>query len=234
MTQTPAPQRGDVADIGYADPPPKDGGPKHRTPKPDERVAIRLHGHPYRYVVRVASSKGAEPKLAELTIIADDAAQPVGYEALRSVPARRLAYSARQWIARAGNAFAQPGDYSETHTRPQVAATAPNDRLADLLELIEHAIMDGLPVRPTVAKRLRISTATLDRMIRKARAEGLLEGIEIPRRPSPRQRDALLARHLAEEWNAEHGPDVEPPPELLAELDRLRRQTTDRNQEADQ
>jgi hypothetical protein len=36
--------------------------------------------------------------------------------------------------------------------------------------------MTGEPVRPTVAREMHVSTSTLDRMIAKARAEGLLEG----------------------------------------------------------
>lgn len=190
VTTAPPPQRGDVESVDYADPPSARGRAKHRTPNPDERVAIRLHGHPYTYVVRVATAKGAEPKLSELTIIADDG-RAVDYEALRSVPARRLAYSARQWIVRGGGLLASPEDYRETFTQPENA----DPKLSELHWRIEAAIMNGEPVRPTVAAQLGVSTATLDRMIRKARTEGLLEGVEIPRRPSPRQRDALKARH---------------------------------------
>jgi sugar phosphate isomerase/epimerase len=81
--------------------------------------------------------------------------------------------------------------------------------------------MNGDHIRETIARDLQVSTRTLDRMIAKAKALGLLDGIEIPRRPSPRQRDLLLARHLAEKWLDENGPYAEPPPEWLAEIDRL-------------
>lgn len=196
MTKTPpALQRGDVESVDYADPPKKGTKPRYRTPKPDERVAIRLHDHPYTYVVRVTATKGNAPALAELTIVADDpGSEPVDYEALRSVPARRLAYSARQWISRGGGAFAMPDDQRDTFTQPDNA----DDRLVKLPDLIENAIMDGLPVRPTVAAQLGVAKRTLDRMISKARAEGLLDGIEIPRRPSPKQRDTLTARRNQE------------------------------------
>lgn len=195
VTETPPlPHRGDVESVDYADPPAKGDQSRYRSPKPDERVAIRLHGHAFTYVVRVTAARGAEPKLTELTIVADAPDIPVDYETLRSVPARRLAYSARQWISRGGGAFAMPDDHRETLAQPESA----DDRLVKLPDLIENAIMDGLPVRPTVAAQLRVSTATLDRMIRKARDDGLLDGIEIPRRPSPKQRDALTARHRQE------------------------------------
>ncbi|BBY76594.1 hypothetical protein MPRF_34930 [Mycolicibacterium parafortuitum] len=87
-----------------------------------------------------------------------------------------------------------PDDQRDTLAQPENA----DDRLVRLPDLIENAIMDGLPVRPTVAAQLRVSTATLDRMICKARDEGLLDGIEIPRRPSPKQRDELTARRHQE------------------------------------
>ena len=224
----PEPQRGDVESVDYADAPPARGRAKHRTPKPDERVAIRLHGHPYTYVVRVAVARGSEPKIAELTIIADDGNNDaVDYEALRSVPARRLAYSARQWIARAGNAFASPDDYRETFTQPENA----DPKLTELHWRIEQAVMNGLPVRATVAAQMKVSKRTLDRMIAKARAEGLMEGVEIPRRPSPRQRDALAARAEAELYLSEHGLDAELPADVAERLHPKPARTDD--QEAD-
>lgn len=220
VTSGPKPQRGDVESIDYADPDheaDKRTGLFGRIPKPDERIATRLVGHPYLYVVKVSTDKRAGPRLTELTITADDG-HAVDYDALRAVPARRLAYSARQWIDRAGGQVMFPGDYRETRTRPESA----DPRLSELGWRIEQAVMNGEPVRATVAKQLGVSTATLGRMIRKARAENLLEGVEIPQRPQPRQRDALRARHLAEQWLDEHGPNAEPPPELAEELHRLR------------
>jgi hypothetical protein len=227
VTGTPEPQRGDVERVTYADPDPLEGKRRkdepfgERVPKRGERVAIRLVEHPVTYVVQVTTSAATGPTISELTLIADDG-HAVDYAAVRAIPVRRLAYSAAGWIDRAGGQIAFPGDYSETHTRPEIAATSPNDRLSELPWRIESAIMSGEPVRPTVAREMHVSTSTLDRMIAKARAEGLLDGIELPRRPSPQQRDALRARHMVEQWLDEHGPDTEPPPEFRAELDRLR------------
>ncbi len=189
-------------------------------PEHGERVAIRLVGHPVTYVVRVTTSAATGPTISELTLIADDG-NAVDYAAVRAIPVRRLAYSAAGWIDRAGGQIAFPGDYSETRTRPEIAAASPNDRLSELAWRIESAIMSGEPVRPTVAREMHVSTSTLDRMIAKARAEGLLDGVELPRRPSPQQRDALRARYMVEQWLDEHGPDAEPPLEFHAELRRL-------------
>ncbi|SIL58010.1 Uncharacterised protein [Mycobacteroides abscessus subsp. abscessus] len=223
MTSTSDPQRGDVVRVDFADPDPTPMRRKGaRMPAPNERVAIRLHGHPATYVVRVMTNAAAGPTISELTVIADEG-QAVDYAAVRAIPVRRLAYSAAGWIDRAGGRIAFPGDYSETRTKPEVAATAPNDRLHELAWRIESAIMGGEPVRPTVAREMHVSTSTLDRMIAKARAEGLLDGVELPRRPSPQQRDALHARYLIEQWLDENGPDAEPPPEIRAEIERLQR-----------
>ena len=134
--------------------------------------------------MRVVTGSRSGPQLAELTIVADEG-HVVDYDALRAIPARRLAYSARQWIDRAGGQVGFPGDYRQTHTQPENA----DPRLSELHWRIEAAIANGEPVRRTVAAGMGISTATLDRLIAKARAEGLLEGVELPRRPQPRQRD---------------------------------------------
>lgn len=203
----PQPEPGDVVSVDYADPDPKPKGRTPfnvRTPKPDERVAIRLHDHPFTYVVRVATGKQSGPKLTELTILADDS-HTVDYEVLRTVPVRRLAFSARQWIARNGGMFAAPGDYRQTHTQPENA----DPQLTELAWRIEYAVMNGEPVRKTVAADLGVNLRKLDRMIARAKAEGLLDGVVIPRRPQPQQRDALRARHEAELWLDTHGPHAE-------------------------
>lgn len=168
--------------VTYADPPPG-GRTPFRTPKPGERVSIRLRGHPRTYVVRV-STTGREPYLTELTMTADDGSA-VDYAALREVPARRLAYSAAQWIARVGGALAYPSDQTETRTRPDDA----DPRVWDAAQVADRALALGLPVRQTVADELSVSTRTADRLLAKAKAEGFLDANDLPRRPQPRQRD---------------------------------------------
>ncbi len=177
-------EHGDVVEVGFADPLAAGRTGPFRAPTPADQIAIRLHGHPYRYVVRVAVSRGLEPKLIELAITADDG-RGVDHAAVRSVPVRRLAHSAAQWMERAGGAFALPGDYEETHRRPENA----DPRLYEVGWRVEAAIMNGEPVRRTVAQQMNVSLATLDRLIAKAKAAGFLDGADLPRRPPPRQRD---------------------------------------------
>lgn len=197
MTAKNRAKRGDVESVGYADADkaaaadaavrasdPVDRLVQAPTPAPDERVAIRLVGHAMTYYVRVTTSLATGPVITELTLAADDG-QAVDYAAVRAIPVRRLAYSAAGWIDRAGGVLAFPGDYAETRARPESA----DPRLSELAWRIESAIKAGEPVRPTVAHDMHVSPSTLDRLIAKARAEGLLKGVELPRRPQPQQRD---------------------------------------------
>lgn len=222
------PQRGDVIDVDYADEDKAAAAKAARAagtepwhapaPTPNERLKIRLHGHPFTFVVRVKANPTTGPVLTEFTVTVpegDDHA--ITHAALRSVPLRRLAYSAWNFINSGGGLIGSPGDYRETHTRPDVA----DPRLGELHWRIEQAIRDGDPVRPTVAKQLGVSPKTLDRLIAKAKAEGLLDGVELSRRPPPRQRDALIARHEREQWLDEHGPHKTPPPEFMERQRRL-------------
>ncbi|OBG00706.1 hypothetical protein A5773_04250 [Mycobacterium sp. 852014-52450_SCH5900713] len=182
----PDPQRGDVERVDYADPDPlagKRSGPFQRVPEPDERVAIRLVGHPFTYAVRISTSRSG-PRLTELTITADDGAT-VDYAVVRAVPTRRLAYSAAQWIDRAGGLFGFVDDIAETHSQPD----NPAPKVYEAAQIANNAIALGLPVRPTVAEKLNISKTTVDRLLKRARAEGWFNDEPLPKRPQPQQRD---------------------------------------------
>jgi hypothetical protein len=178
----PKPRRGDVVQVEV--------GKKSADP-----VKIRLAGHNCTYLVRVALTDTG-PELAELTMIAD-AGHAIDYESLRAVPARRLAYTAAQHLDR----LAGPPNFS-------LAAVAgrgwPADRITQFAEdtkppptvgvlravaLAEHALSLGLPVRPTVAAQLGVSKTTVDRLLKRAKAEGLFEDRPLPKRPPPQQRD---------------------------------------------
>lgn len=184
------PQLGDVESVNFADPDPypeaaKRHGPfRRRVPGPDTRVAIRLHGHPFTYAVRVTTDKQSGPQLTELTIVSDSHAH-VDHGAMRSIPLRRLAYTAAQWIEPCTGLIAFLDSMGEVRGRP--AEAAPDVYLA--AQMAEQALALGMPVRPFVAKELDVSTRTVDRLLAKARAGGWFDSGPLPKRPQPRQRD---------------------------------------------
>lgn len=154
-------------------------------PEPDERVAIRLHGHPQTYTVRAETGPDG-PQLTELTITADKG-QAVDYAIAQPV-VRRLAATAVQWHHRLGGLIASVADTAQTHTRPELGT---DDRLAAVARCVQEARELGLPVRKTVSDRLHVSLGTLDRLIRQAKDEGLLDDESLPKAPPPRQRDSF-------------------------------------------
>ncbi|BBZ08301.1 hypothetical protein MDOR_24700 [Mycolicibacterium doricum] len=186
-TTRPQLKRGDVESVDYADPDPKPGshsGPFGRTPRPDERVAIRLAGHPVTYVVRVTTSRGSGPALTELTLTADDGAV-VGYDEVRAFSVRRLAVTAAQWIERCGGQIGYVDDTAEVQTQPENH----DPRVYRAAQIAERALALGQPVRPTVAAELHVSTKTVDRLLKRARSEGWFDDEPLPKRPPPRPSD---------------------------------------------
>lgn len=177
---------GDVQSANFADPATPDTpiGPLGRIPSDDERVAIRLVGHPFTYIVRVATAKGRDPRLTELTALADDGAE-VDHQAMRRVPVRRLAYTAAQWIERWGGQVGSPSDTVESRTQPENH----DPRIYQAAQIAERALSLGLPVRPTVAAELVVGLRTVDRLLKRAKAEGWFDGQPLPKRPQPQQRD---------------------------------------------
>ncbi|WP_133057323.1 hypothetical protein [Mycolicibacterium iranicum] len=186
-TTRPHHQRGDVESVDYADRDPKPGsrsGPFGRTPRPDERVAIRLADHPITYVVRVTTNRRAGPTITELTMLADDGAV-VGYDEVRAVPVRRLAVTAAQWIERLGGQIGYVDDTAEVQTQPENH----DPRVYRAAQIAERALALGQAVRPTVAAELHVSTKTVDRLLKRAKAEGWFDAEPLPKRPPPQQRD---------------------------------------------
>jgi hypothetical protein len=186
------PKRGDVESVDYADPDPRKGkrtGPLGRIPAPNERVAISLRGYPFTFTVRVETDRQTGPKLTELTITADDGGA-VDYAAVRGVPVRRLAYTAAQWIQRCGGQIALPGDTAEMYSRPdEAAADTTAGKAHRAAAIADRALALGLPVRPTVAAELGVSKTTVDRLLKRAKAQGWFDDEPLPKRPQPPQRD---------------------------------------------
>jgi hypothetical protein len=147
-------------------------------------VAIRLVGHAVTYVVRVTSSTRTGPRLTELTISADDDAE-VDYTVVRAVPVRRLAHTAAQWIERCGGQVGYPDDTAATLTQPENH----DPRVWKAAQVAEKALSLGRSVRPTVAAELHVSPSTVDRLLKRAKAEGWFDGQPLPKRPPPQQRD---------------------------------------------
>ncbi|WP_156664390.1 hypothetical protein [Mycobacterium sp. 852002-51613_SCH5001154] len=184
------PQRGDVESVksGEADHGDRSSGPLGIGPPPDpnSRVRIRLHDFPFTFVVRVSTSKRTGPRLTELTMIADDN-QTVDYDAIRAVPLRRLAHSAAQWIERWGGNIAFVGDVAETFSQP-------DNPVPTAFEAAQHAnkaLALGLSVRPYVAEQLHVSKTSVDRLLKRAKAEGWLNDEPLPKGRQPQQREVI-------------------------------------------
>lgn len=170
--------RGDVESVDSGEPDHTPG----RMPEPGERVAIRLHGHPQTYTVRAETGPDG-PQLVELTITADEG-HAVDYAAVQTV-VRRLAATAVQWVHRLGGLIASVDDTAQTYARPEMGT---DDRLTAVTRLVQEALSLGLPVRAYVAAGVGMSRGSVDRLIRQAKNEGLLDDESLPKAPPSRQR----------------------------------------------
>jgi hypothetical protein len=90
-------------------------------------------------------------RLTELTMVADSVREPVDNSAVRSIPVRRLAYTAAQWIDRLAGLLAYVEDTSEVWVRPENA----DPKIYSAAQIADQALSLGLPVRPTVARTKR-------------------------------------------------------------------------------
>jgi hypothetical protein len=107
-------------------------------------------------------------RLTELTMVADSVREPIDNSAALSIPVRRLAYTAAQWIDRLASLLAYVEDTSEVWVRPENA----DPTIYSAAQIANQALSLGLPVRPTVAAELNVRTRTVDRLLAKAKAEG--------------------------------------------------------------
>lgn len=185
----PQPRPGDVVSVTFADPENDKTriGPLGRVPEDDERVAIELKDDPFKYIVRVRTAKNRDPRLTELTITAGSDAARIDYQAMRSIPVRRLAYTAARWIERYAGQVGYLSDTAESHTQPDNH----DDKVYRAAEIAKRALSLGQPVRPTVAAELNVSTKTVDRLLKRAEAENWWDGRPLPKRPQPQQRDFI-------------------------------------------
>ena len=84
-----------------------------------------------------------------------------------------------------GGQVAFVGDIAETHSSPE----KPAPKVYEAARIAEKALALGLPVRPTVAAELGVSKTTVDRLLKRAKAEGWFSDEPLPKRPPPQQRD---------------------------------------------
>ena len=163
-------------------------------------IRIALHGHPHRYVVRVAS--GADgPRLVELQI-QSDADVTIKPDVLRAIPSRRLAHAAAQWAHVRDGLFgflrldeatreALYEKYPDDHEAFDLAAAEavaalkaqpeastsrgklPESHYRDVAERVSQATAAGL-TRKDIARKLETTIPTLDRWIREAKKRGYL------------------------------------------------------------
>jgi hypothetical protein len=121
-------------------------------------------------------------------MLADDGGA-VDFAAVRAVRVRRLAYTAAQWIERIGGQVGFVDDTTEVRAQPENH----DPRVYRAVQIAEKALSLGLPVRPTVAAELGFSPRTVDRLLKRAKAEGWFDGQPLPKRPPPQQRDTTAA-----------------------------------------
>ncbi|WP_328658907.1 hypothetical protein [Nocardia salmonicida] len=184
---------GTVKAVRLPDPSRREGEPvmDGQFPAMDSPVVVELHGRPHRYVVRVTRTADDGPVLTDLRILSDDST-PVDHAVLRSVNLRRLTHAALRYLASGGGHFAAPGEVESFATPEKSDDIRRHHRINDarLIDVAGHvgdaleAIKKGDPVQilEFVGERLNIGTAQAGRLIRKAKAEGLLPNKPLPRR----------------------------------------------------
>jgi hypothetical protein len=89
--------------------------------------------------------------------------------------------SAAQWIERWGGQVAFVGDVAETHSQPD----NPAPKVYEAAHHANKALALGLSVRPHVAKQLNVSKTTVDRLLKRAKAEGCFDDAPLPKKPRP-------------------------------------------------
>jgi hypothetical protein len=145
---------------------------------PDGLIEVPLVGHRHRYQVRVSS--GRAPRLVELRMVSDDAAE-IDPAAVRQVPVRRLAKAAAQFIwmtehgvSNAGDMFDPTGLARPDHKQGSRRRNLGDEHYRQVAALLGWAREIGLPPRDYVAGYFVVTRPTLDRWIAEAKKRGFL------------------------------------------------------------
>jgi hypothetical protein len=143
----------------------------------DGLIEIPLVGHHHQYRVRIDSS-GPAPRLVELCMVSDDAAE-IDPATVRQIPVRRLAKAAARFISLtefgvglAGD-FDNPTDLQRPDHRRNRELSAVHYR--EVARLLKAARGMGLSPREYVRKQFEpVSLPTVDRWIKEAKKRGFL------------------------------------------------------------
>lgn len=150
----------------------------------DGLIEIPLVGHPYRYRVRVELGSGGAPRLVELHLIGDSAAE-IDPATIRQVPVRRLAKAAARFISLTEYGVSLAGDFDDPTDllRPDHVQPARRPGRANKLDdvhyrqvanLLRAAREIGMPPREYVAEQLGGALPTVDRWIAEAKRRKFL------------------------------------------------------------
>jgi hypothetical protein len=142
-------------------------------------IEIPLHGHDFRYQVRIERSTGT-PRLVELRI-AVNVGGDIDPAAMSNLPVRRLAKAAAQFISMTEHGVTDIGDlYDPTGlARPDIQPGHRRRNLGDehyrqVAALLGMAREIGIPARDYVADYFGVTRPNLDRWIAEAKKRGFL------------------------------------------------------------
>ncbi|ANE80143.1 hypothetical protein A7U43_13190 [Mycobacterium adipatum] len=147
----------------------------------DGLIQVPLHGHPFRYQVRIDRSAGT-PRLTELRMVcAETGTCEIDPAAVRNVPVRRLAKAAAKFVSLTEHGIADAGDvYDPTGpARPDLEPGKRRRNLGDehyrqVAAQISWAREIGLAPRDYAADYFGVTLPTLDRWIAQAKKRGFL------------------------------------------------------------
>lgn len=143
-------------------------------------IEIPLHGHAFRYQVRIDRS-GGTPRLVELRMVCADDGGDIDPAAVRNVPVRRLAKAAAKFISMTEYGVAEAGDVFDPtgSARPDLEPGKRRRNLGpehyrQVAALLLKAREIGVPPRDDVADYFGVAKPTLDRWIAEAKRRGFL------------------------------------------------------------